>query len=75
MGLDQVRCLRVVIHRAGRILLDPDSNQIAGDVVTRRQTVQGLAGRELLRDLPLELNAVGSTSCHGFHPSNAWLTG
>src|SRR5262245_42367843 len=33
--------------------------------------VQALPGNELLRDLPLELNAVGTLSCHGFHPLQA----
>ena len=39
-----------------------------------RQAVQGVAGEELLRDLPLELDAMGSVSCHGFHPSKARRT-
>src|SRR5437667_5976313 len=33
--------------------------------------VQALPGNELLRDLPLELNAVGTLSGHGFHPLKA----
>jgi hypothetical protein len=36
--------------------------------------VQALPGNELLRDLPLELNAVGTLSGHGFHPLKAQLT-
>jgi hypothetical protein len=36
--------------------------------------VQALPGNELLRDLPLELNAVGTLSGHGFHPFKAQLT-
>ena len=35
--------------------------------------VQALPGNELLRDLPLELNAVGTLSGHGFHPLKAQL--
>jgi hypothetical protein len=31
-------------------------------------------GNELLRDVPLELNAVGTLSGHGFHPLKAQLT-
>ena len=36
--------------------------------------VQALPGNEFLRDLPLELNAVGTLSGHGFHPLKAQLT-
>jgi hypothetical protein len=36
--------------------------------------VQALPGNELLGDLPLELNAVGTLSGHGFHPLKAQLT-
>jgi hypothetical protein len=36
--------------------------------------VQALPGNELLRDLPLELNAAGTLSGHGFHPLKAQLT-
>ena len=62
------------IERAGLVLLDPDPDQVAGDVVALRESVQGLAGQELLRDQPLELDAVGSVSCHGFHPPKAQIT-
>src|SRR5947209_19321150 len=34
---------------------------------------QAFPGNELLRDLPLELNAVGTVSGHGFHPLKAQL--
>src|ERR1700758_1252874 len=34
----------------------------------------GSPGNELLRDLPLELNAVGTLSGYGFHPLKAQLT-
>jgi hypothetical protein len=36
--------------------------------------VQALAGNKLLRDLPLELDAVGTLSDHDFHPLKAQLT-
>jgi hypothetical protein len=42
--------------------------------MTLGKRVQALAGNELLRDLPLELNAVGTLSGHGFHPLKAQLT-
>ena len=37
--------------------------------------MERLAGQELLRDLALELDAVGSVLRHGFHPSKARLPG
>src|SRR3546814_13858414 len=63
--LDHVGRRRVLVERAGLVLLDPDADQVARDVVTLRQTVQRLAGENLLRDLPLELDAMGTVSCHG----------
>src|SRR3546814_3014030 len=63
--LDHVGRRRVLVERAGLVLLDPDADQVARDVVTLRQTVQRLAGEKLLRDLPLELDAMGTVSCHG----------
>jgi hypothetical protein len=38
------------------------------------QRIQALPGNELLRDLPLELDAVGTLSGHGFHSLKAQLT-
>ena len=39
-----------------------------------KQRRRFVATNELLRDLPLELNAVGTLSGHGFHPLKAQLT-
>jgi hypothetical protein len=39
------------------------------------EAVQRLAGKIILHDLTLELDAVGAMSNHGFHPSKARLTG
>jgi ABC-type sugar transport system substrate-binding protein len=36
--------------------------------------IEGQNVTELLRDLPLELDAVGTLSGHGFHPLKAQLT-
>ena len=45
---------------------DPDADQIAAEVMPLRQAMQGLASEELLADLALERDAVGSMlSCHG----------
>ena len=48
-----------------------DADQVARDVVTLRQPVEGLAGQELLGELTLEFDAVRSVLHHGFHPSKA----
>ena len=47
--------------------------------ISRRLNSQSIlpascTSNELLRDLPLELNAVGTLSGHGFHPLKAQLT-
>jgi hypothetical protein len=60
---------------AGLVLLDPDPDQVAREVVAFGQTMQRLATEVLLNDLTLELDAVGSVLCHGFHPSKARLAG
>ncbi len=44
---------------------------LARNVVSLRQTVQRLAGKEFFSDLSLERRAVRSVLCHGFHPSEA----
>ena len=64
----------VRISRARFILLNPDANQLTRDIMPLGKRVQALPGNELLRDLPLELNAVGTLSGHGFHPLKAQLT-
>src|SRR3546814_15894216 len=60
--LDHVGRRRVLVERAGLVLLDPDADQVARDVVTLRQTVQRLAGEKLLRDLTLEVDAMGTVN-------------
>src|SRR6266566_10049365 len=54
--------------------LNPDANQLTRDITPLGKRIQALPGNELLRDLPLELNAVGTLSGHGFHPLKAQLT-
>jgi hypothetical protein len=61
-------------RRARFILLNPDANQLTRDIMPLGKRVQALPGNELSRDLPLELNAVGTLSGHGFHPLKAQLT-
>jgi hypothetical protein len=52
-------------------LLDPDSDQVARDVVAFGETVDCLARNEVLGDLSFELDAMGAVLGHGFHPLKA----
>src|SRR5262245_50768428 len=52
------------------ILLNPDANQLTRDIMSLGKRVQALRGNELLRDLPLELNAVGWLSSFELTLSN-----
>src|SRR6266545_7809565 len=53
---------------------EPRRESAERDIMPLGKRVQALPGNELLRDLPLELNAVGTLSGHGFHPLKAQLT-
>ena len=53
---------------------DPKLPSLTRNIMPLGKRVQALPGNELLRDLPLELNAVGTLSGHGFHPLKAQLT-
>jgi len=61
----------IAAEHPGLVLLNPDPDQIARDIVPLRQAVQGLAAEKFLRDLPFEFDAMGSMFRHGFHPSEA----
>src|SRR5713226_10357347 len=67
-----------VVRQPGRLRprrrLNPDANQLTRDIMPLGKRVQALPSNELLPDLPLELNAVGTLSGHGFHPLKAQLT-
>lgn len=65
VGVDQVGGVRLIVERAGLVLLEPDANQSAGNVMAFRQTMQGLAGQILLYDLALELDTVTPVRGHG----------
>ena len=56
---------RILIKTTGLILLDPDPDQVARDVVAFGKPVQGLAAQVLLGNLPLVLGAIGSVLRHG----------
>src|SRR5215211_8877803 len=47
------------------------THQVAGEIVTLRQSMQRLACKELLCDLTLKLGAVDAVLGHGFHPLKA----
>ena len=63
------RARRAARQRSARLSL-----ALTRDIMPLGKRVQALPGNELLRDLPLELNAVGTLSGHGFHPLKAKLT-
>jgi hypothetical protein len=56
--LEQIGSDRVFVKVAGFVLLHPDPDQIAADVVALGKPMQGLAGQKLLSYLALELDAV-----------------
>jgi hypothetical protein len=72
--LEEIGSLGVFVQGARFILLNPDADQLTRDIMPLGKRVQALPGNELLRDLPLELDAVGMLSGHGFHPLKAQLT-
>ena len=73
--------MRHQFDRSGKTFFGSDAknNTIHADQLTRNIMLLGSAlqarpGNELLRDLPLERDAVGTLSGHGFHPLKAQLT-
>jgi hypothetical protein len=62
--LKQIGGSDVLIERACLKLVDPDPDQVTGDIVPLREPVQRLAAQILLLHLPFELDAVGSMLCH-----------
>jgi hypothetical protein len=72
--LEKIGSLGVFVQGASFIPLNPDADQLTRDIMPLGERVQALPGNELLRDLPLERDAVGALSGHGFHPLKAQLT-
>jgi hypothetical protein len=72
--LQEIGSLGVFVQGTGFIPLNPDADQLTRDIMPLGKRVQALAGEKLLRDLSLELDAVGTLSGHGFHPLKAQLT-
>ena len=58
--LERVGRLGLLVEGARFVLVDPDPDQGAGEVVTTGQAVKRLAGKVFLNDLALEGDAVGS---------------
>jgi hypothetical protein len=56
--LEQVGCLHIVVQSTRFELADPDTDQLARDVVPLGQRVQRLAPDELLSNLPFERGTV-----------------
>jgi hypothetical protein len=63
----------VFAQGAGLILLKPAADQLTRNIMSLGKRVQALPGNELLRDLPLERDAVGTLSGHGFYSLKAQL--
>ncbi len=61
----------VLAKSTGFLLLNPDADKLAREIMPLGGPVKGLSGNELLRDLPLERDAVRTLSGHGFHFSKA----
>jgi hypothetical protein len=64
--LEKIGSLGVFVQGAGFILLNPDPDQLTRNIMSLGKRVQALPGNEFLRDLPLERDAVGTLSGHGF---------
>ena len=62
---DQISGDCVLVQRAGLEPLNPDADQISRQIMSFRQAVERLAGDKLLRDLALELEAMGAVVGHG----------
>src|SRR6266702_4315804 len=50
------------------MLGNPDADQVAADVVSFGEPVEGLAGQIVLDDLPLELDRIAAVLGHGLSP-------
>src|SRR5436190_19839573 len=59
---------RVAVERTGVMLGNPDADQVAADVVSFGEPVEGLAGQIVLDDLPLELDRIAAVLGHGLSP-------
>lgn len=64
-------CFGLGVELAGLNLLDPEPDQVAGDVVALGKAVQALSLQVGLGDLVLEVDAVTAVTAHGPSPEKA----
>ncbi len=72
--MQQIRSLGVFVQAASLILLNPDADQLARQIMPLGEPVKALTGNVLRHHLPLELDAVRALFDHGFHLSKAQHT-
>src|SRR5204863_251305 len=73
--MQEISSLGICIQAAGFILLNPDADQLAREIVPLGEPIKGLPSNVLLHHLPLKLDAVRTLlSGHGFHLSKAQNT-
>jgi hypothetical protein len=60
--LDEVRCMSVIVKCAGIVLLDPDADELTGNIVTLGSPAYSIAAKVFLNDLAPELQTVGLMS-------------
>src|SRR6478672_8095399 len=73
--MQEVSSLDIRVQAAGFILLNPNADQLAREIVPLGEPIKGLPSNVLLHHLPLKLDAVRTLlSGHGFHLSKAQNT-
>src|SRR5713226_9358246 len=73
--MQEVSSLGIRVQAAGFILLNPNPDQLAREIVPLGEPIKGLPSNVLLHHLPLKLDAVRTLlSGHGFHLSKAQNT-
>src|SRR5712672_910637 len=66
--MQEVSSLGIRVQAAGFILLNPNADQLAREIVPLGEPIKGLPSNVLLHHLPLKLDAVRTLlSGHGFH--------
>src|SRR5882757_9076825 len=73
--MQEVSSLGIRVQAARFILLNPNADQLAREIVPLGEPIKGLPSNVLLHHLPLKLDAVRTLlSGHGFHLSKAQNT-
>ena len=73
--LEEVGRSDVFVEGTALISFDPDTNEIARNIMALLQSVERLVTQKLLSDLTLELDAMGSIVGHVVRPLEAQPTG